>query len=101
MLLLGELFGDPDPTGPVTPELREAVGRYRSAVGLKVDGPLETSCNQRTGGLGAFMGSERKGYCTNLAGDVAEAVAAVLWDLGHPLAHGPRGERPPSQTAKR
>lgn len=101
VLLLGELFGDPDPTGPVTPELREAVGRYRSAVGLKVQGPLETSCNQRTGDLGAFMGSERKGYCTNLAGDVAEAVAAVLWDLGHPLARASHCEPEPSQTAKR
>ncbi len=87
-MLLGELFGDPDPTGPVTPELREAVVRYRAALARKVEGALETSCNLRTAPLGPFLGAERKDYCTSLAGDVAEAVAGVLWDLGHPLARG-------------
>ena len=86
VLLLGELFGDADPTGPVTPALREAVVRYRAALGLSVSGPLETSCNVRVASLGEFMGPARKSYCTSLAGEVAEAVAGVLWDLDHPAA---------------
>lgn len=87
VLLLGELFGDPDPAGPVTPALRDAITRYRAALAEQVRGPLETSCNARVEALGDFMGPGRKRYCTSLAGQVAEAVAGVLWDLGHPEAH--------------
>lgn len=86
VLLLGELFGDPDPTGPVTPALRDAITRYRAALAEHVQGPLEASCNARVEPLGDFMGPRRRGYCTALAGQVAEAVAGVLWDLGHPAA---------------
>lgn len=86
VLLLGEFFGDPDPAGAVTPALRDAVTRYRAALGERVQGPLERSCNARVEALGEFTGPARKGYCTALAGDVAEAVAGVLWDLGHPAA---------------
>lgn len=88
VLLLGELFGDPDPTGAVTPALRDAITRYRAALGERVHGPLESSCNARVEPLGDFAGPARKAYCTALAGDVAQAVAGVLWDLGHPLAAG-------------
>jgi hypothetical protein len=81
-MLLGELLGDADPTGPVTPELREAIIQFRTTLGPKVSGALEQSCNLRTEPLGAFMGDERRAYCTALAGEVAAAVAGVLWDAG-------------------
>jgi hypothetical protein len=81
-LVLGELLGDPDPTGPPTPVLREAIPRYRAAVAAKVDGALETPCNTRTAPLGEFGGEPRKAYCTRLAAIVAESVAEALWDVG-------------------
>ncbi|MFZ5482432.1 MAG: hypothetical protein ACOZNI_37060 [Myxococcota bacterium] len=84
-LVLGELLGDPDPTGAVTPALREAIPRYRTAVAAKIDGALETACNTRTAPLGEFAGERRKAYCTRLAAIVAESVAEVLWDLGRPV----------------
>ncbi len=82
VLLLGELLGDPDPTGPVAPALRGGVAQFRAELGPAVRGPLEQSCNLRTEPLGAFMGEERRSYCATLAGDVAAAVAAALWDAG-------------------
>ncbi len=90
ILLLGELFGDPDPTGPVSPQLRDAVARYRADLAPVVRGSLETSCNARTADLGPFPGAERQAYCTELAGHVAHAVAGVLWDLDHPRARRPK-----------
>lgn len=84
MLVLGELLGDPDPTGPVTPALRSAAAAYRAALAPQVPGPLEQSCNDRTADLGPFTGPARHASCTALAGQVAAAVAGVLWDLEHP-----------------
>lgn len=81
-MVLGELLGDPDPTGPVTPALREAMVLYRAALEPRVQGVLEMSCNDRTAELGPFTGPKRAASCTDLAGEVAEAVAGVLWDLG-------------------
>jgi hypothetical protein len=93
-LVLGELLGDPDPTGPVTPALREAVPRYRAAVAAKIEGAIELPCNTRTAPLGAFAGEPRKAYCTRLAALVAESVAEVLWDLGRarPIPPAPWGD---------
>lgn len=88
ILVIGELFGDPDPTGMVSPALRDAVSRYREALSPSVRGALETSCNTRTADLGPFTGPDRHAYCTDLAGAVAAAVAGVVWDMGHPQAHG-------------
>ncbi len=82
VLLLGELLGDPDPTGPVTPVLRDALTQFRAELTPAVLGPLEQSCNVRTEPLGAFMGDKRRQYCTALAGEVAAAVAGALWDAG-------------------
>lgn len=82
VLVLGELLGDPDPTGGVTPELREAIPRYRASVATKIDHAVDTACDNRVAALGDFGGPARKGYCTHLAGVVAETVAEILWDLG-------------------
>lgn len=82
VLVLGELLGDPDPTGMPTPALREAVPRYRAAVAAKLDLAPDTSCNARTARFAAFASPERLAYCTSVAAVVAESVAEVLWDLG-------------------
>lgn len=89
VLVLGEILGDPSPTGPVTPELREAVTRYRGLLAARVDRPADLSCNLRTAALGPFTGLERHGYCTSLTATVAEIIAAVLWDLGRAPALAP------------
>lgn len=81
VLVLGELLGDPDPSGAVTPVLREAVTRYRAAIAAKVDHAVDTACNTRTSGFPLFTDPARAGYCTQLAALCAETVAEVLWDL--------------------
>lgn len=89
VLVLGEILGDPDPTGAVTAELREGTRRYRELLRARVVGDLEGSCNSRTEPLGPFTGPARQAYCTTLAGDVAEAIATVLWEAGRgPSAKG-------------
>lgn len=85
VLVLGELLGDPDPTGAVTPVLREAVTRYRAAVATRVDHAVDTACNTRTAPFPTFTDRARVLYCTSLAAVVAQTVAEVLWDLGRPV----------------
>lgn len=82
VLVLGEILGDPDPTGMPTPALKAAIPRYRAAIAARVDQQVETSCNQRVAPHGDFTGPARKAYCTSLAATVAAAVAEVLWDMG-------------------
>ena len=82
ILVLGELLGDPSPTGGATPDLRTAIHAYRTAIGVKLPGTVETSCNVRTAPAGDFSGRPRLLLCTALAAVVAETVAEVLWDLG-------------------
>jgi hypothetical protein len=96
VLVLGELLGDPSPTGGVTPALREAVTRYRSGVAAKVDLAVDTSCNARTSRFPEFTGRPRALYCTGLAAVVAETVAEVLWDLGHEVPLPPAPWGPPA-----
>ena len=91
MLVLGELLGDPDPTGPVTDALREAAPRYRDAMRRRVDDALDQSCNRRTEAAGPFTGPARKTMCTRLAAQAAGAVAEVLHDLGRPVPLSERG----------
>lgn len=87
-LVLGEVFGDPDPTGAVTPTLRAAMtdyeGRWPSAIdrGDAEGGPRDVICNTLTGQFAEFRSAERHGFCTALATEVATAVAEVI------LAHG-------------
>jgi hypothetical protein len=77
--VLGELLGDPSPTGPVTPELREAVSWYQAAwqQRLMPDKP-DIICDNLVRPHGEFLGPARKAFCTNLAADVAALTAEAL-----------------------
>lgn len=96
-LVLGELLGDPDPTGLVTPALREAMGEYLAAVRARVErGRSATlACNDLTGQFADFSSPERLSFCTDIVGTVAAALAEVL------ERHGVRlyGEPPVPRTA--
>jgi hypothetical protein len=84
ILVLGEILGDPDPTGAPTPLLRQAIPLYRSRIATRLQDSPERSCNSRVAAFPDFMSSERRSYCTNLALTVAEVVAEVLWELEQP-----------------
>ncbi len=101
ILVLGELLGDPSPTGPPTAALREAVPRYRAAIAAKIDLAADTSCNARTARFASFASPERSGYCTRLAAIVAESVAEVLWDLGAARTLPPPPWDEPPQSSPR
>ncbi len=85
-LVLGELLGDPDPTGQVTAELREAMERYEARWRERVDrgqAPGEgIVCNTLVGPFPIFRSPERHAFCTALATEVATAVAEVLAEMG-------------------
>ena len=87
LVILGQLLGDPDPTGPVTPALRAAAEdygrRWRDELfeGGGDDGP-DIVCNHLTAPHGEFMGTARRSFCTHLTSTVAAIVAEVA------LAHG-------------
>jgi hypothetical protein len=85
-LILGELLGDPDPRGLVTPELRAAMTWYQREIRRRMgrgDRP-DIVCNSLTRPLGEFSGGARRRFCTNLAADVAEVLAEAI------LRHGGR-----------
>ena len=77
--VLGELLGDPDPTGAVTPALRAAITWYQAAAAAKVDrgGAADTICNNLVRPLGDFSGPRRVGFCTALAAQVEIGRAHV------------------------
>lgn len=83
-LILGEYLGDPAPTGPVTPALRDAAAFYRQSWKNRVDrGPSGSIiCNDLTASFTDFYGAERQGFCTQLAATVAELVAETLLVFG-------------------
>ncbi|HUJ58902.1 MAG TPA: hypothetical protein VLX92_10430 [Kofleriaceae bacterium] len=81
--VLGELLGDPDPTGAVTPELRAAVAWYQDAWLHRVrHGDPGIVCNDLVRPHGDFAGAPRKAFCTNLAADVAALAAEALCRFG-------------------
>lgn len=84
LLVLGEILGDPDPTGAPTAALREAAPRYRATIAAKLDLGVDATCNARTARFATFPSPARLAYCTSVAALVAESVAEVLWDLGAP-----------------
>jgi hypothetical protein len=95
-LILGELLGDPDPTGGVTDALRAALIWYQREVRLRLfppDGRVDITCNSLTRPLGDFAGEVRKSHCTNLAAVVAETVAEALVRFGGPCRIAPLPER--------
>ncbi len=96
-LILGEILGDPDPTGKITDTLRSAAALYRSLWmerfdlgegGRTPDGKLTIVCNDLIRPLGDFHGPRRHGYCTNMAAEVAALTCEVL------LRHGASVEIP-------
>lgn len=94
-LILGELFGDPDPTGAVTDTLRQAILRYRELWREEVDRGEADSiiCNDLTGQFAAFRSPERHAFCTRIAEDVSRCVARTLIELGAEVETTPRPER--------
>ncbi len=78
--VLGELLGDPDPAGAVTPTLRAAITWYQDTAAAQVDrgGAADTVCNNLVRPLGEFSGRRRVGFCTALAGQVAALTAEAL-----------------------
>ncbi len=85
LVILGELLGDPDPTGKVTPALRAAAEEYQRRWKQELFGgeaSPDTVCNHLTAPLGEFMGERRKSFCTGLVATVAALVAEVA------LRHG-------------
>ncbi len=77
--VLGELLGDPDPTGAVTPELRAAVAWFQDAWLARLrGGNPDIVCDHLVRPHGEFTGPARKAFCTNLAADVAALAAEAL-----------------------
>ena len=79
-MILGELLGDPDPTGAVTDDLRRAVNWYQRQVPLRID-PLHSPdyiCNNLTKQHGEFMGEARRGFCTGLTSEIAALTAEAV-----------------------
>ena len=93
--VLGQLLGDPEPTGGVTDALRAAAADYqrRWQEELFAANPEpDIVCNHLTEPRGDFMGGPRKSFCTNLVATVAALVAEVAIRHGaavkvHPVGH--------------
>ncbi|MEO1272340.1 MAG: C-GCAxxG-C-C family protein [Myxococcota bacterium] len=94
-LILGELFGDPDPTGAVTDTLRRAILRYRTLWRAEVDrGEVHSIiCNDLTGQFETFHAPERHHFCTQIAEDVARCVARTVIEMGAQVETTPAPER--------
>ncbi len=92
-LILGEILGDPDPTGKVTEILRNAMLHYQRIVNERIEkGSAQTIiCNEMTGQFSDFNSSERLRFCTNIAATVAECVAEVLTESGYQFEITPVG----------
>lgn len=81
-LVLGEVLGDPDPTGSVTDVLREAVTWYDAQIRVRMERGTaagdSTVCNVLTGQFTEFRSAPRHDFCTALAATVAQTVAEAL-----------------------
>jgi hypothetical protein len=79
-LVLGELLGDPDPTGPVTDRLRAAMVWYQGACVARIDrgGAPDIVCNNLTRRFADFRGPDRLAFCTSIAAEVAAIAAEAL-----------------------
>lgn len=94
-LILGEILGDPDPTGGVTETLRAATNEYERLWRERLDfGDTPTTdangdptivCNVLTASFPEFSGPARKRFCTALAAEVAALCAEVLLRHGAPV----------------
>jgi hypothetical protein len=102
-LVLGEILGSPDPTGPVTDALRAAAMRYRDVWRERLRGHVGTSlvCNDLTSPFTDFAGPDRLSYCTRIAAEVAAAVATVLEEMGVEVdIQPPELDAPDAATAR-
>lgn len=77
---LGEVLGDPDPGGAVTPALRAAITWYQAAWPARLDrgGVDGVICNDLVRPLGDFAGPRRAAFCARLAADVAALAAEAF-----------------------
>jgi len=81
--VLGELLGDPDPVGMVTPELRAAVVWFQAAWLAQIQhGNADIVCDHLVRPHGDFAGPARKAFCTNIAAEVAALTAEALCRFG-------------------
>lgn len=78
--VLGELLGDPEPTGAVTDALRAAIVWYQDAWRRRIDrgASPDIVCNNLTRPFGDFRGPARMRFCTGVAADVAALTAEAL-----------------------
>jgi len=77
--VLGELLGDPDPVGAVTPELRAAITWFQDAWLVQLrGGEPDIVCDHLVRPHGDFAGPARKAFCTNIAAEVAALTAEAL-----------------------
>ncbi len=88
-LVLGELLGDPDPTGPVTPALREAIAHYDAEIARRMPGTQHATCTSLVSRFPVFHSEERLMHCAGLATTVAEVLAETLDRFGVPLPDAP------------
>lgn len=90
-LLLGEFLGDPDPTGSVTPALKQAISTYQQRVGDELDrgSSPDLVCNNMTAPHGPFRGEARHAFCTGVVGQVAQVVDELLREHGVEVAASP------------
>lgn len=81
-MVIGELLGDPDPTGGVTPPLRGAMVDFESKLRGRIDrgeAPgADLICNTLTGQFAEFRSPERAAFCTRLVTEVAGLVAEAV-----------------------
>ena len=91
LLVLGELLGDPDPTGAATPALKAAAETYRTEIERRIRAGRAgaRTCRDLTGPFPVFQSEERAGFCTALVATVAQLVAEIA------AAHGVRVEPSP------
>ncbi|MBK9035887.1 MAG: hypothetical protein IPL61_32330 [Myxococcales bacterium] len=81
--VLGEVLGDPDPTGAVTDALRAAMTWYQAAAAtIDRGGAPDIVCANLVRPLGDFAGPRRQAFCTNLAAQVAALTAEALCRFG-------------------
>ncbi len=79
-LVLGELLGDPDPTGPTTDALKAAMADYWARLPERL---RALTCNELVADQGDFRGAQRHRHCTDLAAENAALLAEVLVRHGH------------------
>jgi len=90
-LILGEYLGYPDPTAPVSLQLREAMALYDRELDRRLDrgGSPTLVCNDLVKRFPMFHTDERVDFCAAIVAVVAEVVAQVL------IHHGVELEAPP------